>query len=109
MDSPITRSRAIQELRCRRCGCGGGDFRKAGLGLCLKIALVAGVLSRSPLKKRQRLCVRRSILNRADATDWSVRATAASHKVSPATVQRIWKKHQLQKIPGGIRGRRVTG
>src|SRR6201998_2567811 len=30
------------------------------------------------------------------ATHWSVRAMAASQKVSPATVQRIWKKHKLQ-------------
>ena len=31
-----------------------------------------------------------------DATHWSVRAMAASQKVSPATVQRIWRKHKLQ-------------
>jgi transposase len=31
-----------------------------------------------------------------DATHWSVRAMAVSQKVSPATVQRIWKKHKLQ-------------
>lgn len=31
-----------------------------------------------------------------DATHWSVRAMAARQKVSPATVQRIWKKHKLQ-------------
>jgi transposase len=31
-----------------------------------------------------------------DATHWSVRAMAASQKVSAATVQRIWKKHKLQ-------------
>jgi hypothetical protein len=31
-----------------------------------------------------------------DATHWSVRATATSQKVSPATVLRIWKKHKLQ-------------
>lgn len=31
-----------------------------------------------------------------DATHWSVRAMAASQSVSPATVQRIWKKHKLQ-------------
>jgi putative transposase len=31
-----------------------------------------------------------------DATHWSVRAMAASQKVSPAMVQRIWKKHKLQ-------------
>ncbi len=31
-----------------------------------------------------------------DATHWSVRAMAASQKVSSATVQRIWKKHKLQ-------------
>lgn len=31
-----------------------------------------------------------------DATQWSVRAMAASQKVSAATVQRIWKKHKLQ-------------
>jgi len=31
-----------------------------------------------------------------DATHWSVRTMAASQKVSPATVQRIWKKHKLQ-------------
>jgi transposase len=31
-----------------------------------------------------------------EATHWSVRAMAASQKVSPATVQRIWKKHKLQ-------------
>ena len=31
-----------------------------------------------------------------DATHWSVRAMAASQKVSPATAQRIWKKHKLQ-------------
>ena len=31
-----------------------------------------------------------------DATHWSVRAMAASQQVSPATVQRIWKKHKLQ-------------
>src|SRR5215475_6626615 len=31
-----------------------------------------------------------------DATHWSVRAMAASQKVSPATVQRIWAKHKLQ-------------
>lgn len=31
-----------------------------------------------------------------DATHWSVRAMAASQKLSPATVQRIWRKHKLQ-------------
>jgi transposase len=31
-----------------------------------------------------------------DATHWSVRSMAISQKVSPATVQRIWKKHKLQ-------------
>ena len=31
-----------------------------------------------------------------DATQWSVRTMAASQKVSPASVQRIWKKHKLQ-------------
>lgn len=31
-----------------------------------------------------------------DATHWSVRTMAASQKVSPATVQRVWKKHKLQ-------------
>ncbi len=31
-----------------------------------------------------------------DATHWSVRTMAASQKLSPATVQRIWKKHKLQ-------------
>ena len=31
-----------------------------------------------------------------DAMQWSVRAMAASQKVSPATVQRIWRKHKLQ-------------
>jgi transposase len=31
-----------------------------------------------------------------DATHWSVRAMAVAQKVSPATVQRIWKKHKLQ-------------
>jgi DNA-binding MurR/RpiR family transcriptional regulator len=31
-----------------------------------------------------------------DATHWSVRCMAASQKVSPATVLRIWKKHKLQ-------------
>jgi len=31
-----------------------------------------------------------------DATHWSVRAMATSQKVSPATVQRIWRKHKLQ-------------
>ena len=31
-----------------------------------------------------------------DATHWSVRAMAESQKVSPATIQRIWKKHKLQ-------------
>jgi len=32
----------------------------------------------------------------SDATHWSVRTMAASQKLSPATVQRIWKKHKLQ-------------
>ena len=31
-----------------------------------------------------------------DATHWSVRAMATRQKVSPATVQRIWRKHKLQ-------------
>ena len=31
-----------------------------------------------------------------DATQWSVRTMAAAQKVSPATVQRIWKRHKLQ-------------
>lgn len=31
-----------------------------------------------------------------DATHWSVRTMAVSQEVSPATVQRIWKKHRLQ-------------
>ena len=31
-----------------------------------------------------------------DATHWSIRTMAASQKVSPATVQRIWKMHKLQ-------------
>jgi transposase len=31
-----------------------------------------------------------------NATHWSVRAMAASQKVSPATVLRIWRKHKLQ-------------
>jgi transposase len=30
------------------------------------------------------------------ATHWSVRSMAAAQSVSPATVQRIWKKHKLQ-------------
>jgi len=34
--------------------------------------------------------------NPKDATHWSVRSMASSQKVSPATVQRIWKKHKLQ-------------
>src|SRR5579863_4491595 len=32
----------------------------------------------------------------SDATHWSVRTMAASQKLSPATVQRIWKKHKRQ-------------
>ena len=31
-----------------------------------------------------------------DATQWSLRTSAAAQKVSAATVQRIWKKHKLQ-------------
>jgi transposase len=31
-----------------------------------------------------------------NATHWSLRTLAASQKVSPATIQRIWKKHKLQ-------------
>jgi transposase len=31
-----------------------------------------------------------------DATHWTVRTMAASQKVSPATVHRIWRKHKLQ-------------
>ena len=31
-----------------------------------------------------------------DATHWSTRTMAAVQRVSPATVQRIWKKHKLQ-------------
>jgi transposase len=31
-----------------------------------------------------------------DATHWSIRAMAATQKVSAATVQRIWSKHKLQ-------------
>jgi len=31
-----------------------------------------------------------------DSTQWSVRTMALAQKVSPATVQRIWKKHKLQ-------------
>jgi transposase len=31
-----------------------------------------------------------------DATHWSVRSMAKTQGVSPATVQRIWKKHHLQ-------------
>jgi transposase len=31
-----------------------------------------------------------------DVTHWSVRSMAASQKVSPATVLRIWRKHKLQ-------------
>jgi len=31
-----------------------------------------------------------------DATHWSVRSMAKQQGVSPATVQRIWKKHHLQ-------------
>lgn len=31
-----------------------------------------------------------------DATHWSVRTMAASQNLSPATVQRVWKKHKLQ-------------
>ena len=30
------------------------------------------------------------------STHWSVRSMARSHKVSPATVQRIWRRHHLQ-------------
>jgi transposase len=37
-----------------------------------------------------------------DATHWSVRSMAANQKVSPATVQRIWKKHRLQPHRVGI-------
>lgn len=32
----------------------------------------------------------------AGATHWSVRSMAAAQGVSPATIQRIWKKHKLQ-------------
>jgi transposase len=31
-----------------------------------------------------------------DATHWSVRTMAASQNLSPATVQRVWKKHKLE-------------
>ena len=31
-----------------------------------------------------------------DATQWSVRTMAAAQRVSSATVQRIWKRHELQ-------------
>ena len=31
-----------------------------------------------------------------DATHWSVRSMAKSQGVSPASVQRIWKRHQIQ-------------
>mgnify|MGYP003704793795 CR=1 FL=1 len=31
-----------------------------------------------------------------DATHWSTRTMAAAQGVSPATVQRIWRKHKLQ-------------
>jgi transposase len=31
-----------------------------------------------------------------DATHWSIRTMAAAQQVSPATVQRIWRKHKLQ-------------
>jgi transposase len=35
-----------------------------------------------------------------DATHWSVRSMAKKQGISPASVQRIWKKHHLQ--PHGV-------
>src|SRR5579871_1887561 len=44
-----------------------------------------------------------------DATDWSVRAMAGSQKVSPASCSGPGRSTSFKKIPGGRRGRRVTG
>jgi transposase len=66
---------------------------------------VAGILEDRPRSGRPKgisIAKEEAIVNATvrsapkGATHWSVRSMAAAQGVSPATVQRIWKKHKLQ-------------
>jgi transposase len=71
-------------------------FQKGGIGALLEDRPRSGRPKRISVQKEAAV-VRATIDTKPrDATHWSVRAMAASQKVSPATVQRIWRKHKLQ-------------
>jgi transposase len=71
-------------------------FQNGGIGALLEDRPRSGRPKRISVQKEAAV-VRATIDTKPrDATHWSVRAMAASQKVSPATIQRIWRKHKLQ-------------
>jgi transposase len=71
-------------------------FEKDGLTAVLEDRPRSGRPKRITAEREQAIVDATMKTTPKDATHWSVRAMAVSQKVSPATVQRIWKKHKLQ-------------
>ena len=71
-------------------------YESDGLGGVLEDRQRSGRPKQIPAEKEAAIVEATMRTTPQDATHWSVRAMAASQKVSPATVQRIWKKHKLQ-------------
>ena len=71
-------------------------FDSGGLAAVLEDRPRSGRPKQISAEREQAIVERTMKTTPKDATHWSVRAMAASQKVSPATVQRIWKKHKLQ-------------
>jgi hypothetical protein len=85
------------ELFFRRCCCGAGDLKAPALPEYWRTGRAADDQKQIP-EERDIAIVEATIhTTPKDATHWSIRTMAASHSVSPATVQRIWKKHELQR------------
>ena len=71
-------------------------FEKGGISAVLEDRPRSGRPKRITAEREQAIVDATIKSTPTDATHWSVRAMATSQKVSPATVQRIWKKHKLQ-------------
>jgi transposase len=71
-------------------------YREGGLAVLLEDLPRSGRPKRISEQKEAAIVDATIKTKPPDATHWSVRAMAASQRVSSATVQRIWRKHRLQ-------------
>lgn len=77
-------------------------FEETGVAGLLRISLAVGVRNRRRLRRRPPSWRRLSGPFRKMQHTGACAPIAASQKVSPATVLRIWKKHKLQPHSAGI-------